>query len=97
MPNHFACTEIATGEDLLAYLRDELDWRIETEDVDDATFEYDATEFGLDAKHSAVEIGARTARPRVERRLADEPSALRFYALAARRAFDLVGEFADGG
>lgn len=34
---------------LVAYLRDELDWPIETEDVEELTFDYKPEEFGLDA------------------------------------------------
>lgn len=39
---------------LVNYLRDELEWQFDDiEDVEDALYEYDATDFGLDAKHSA--------------------------------------------
>ncbi len=40
---------------LVAYLRDELDWPIETDDVEELTFDYKPEEFGLDAA-AAVQI-----------------------------------------
>ncbi len=40
---------------LVKYLRDELDWPIESDDVDDLTFEYEAEELGLD-KQTAVRV-----------------------------------------
>lgn len=40
---------------LVKYLRDELDWPIESDDVEDLTFDYDPEELGLDAK-TAVKI-----------------------------------------
>src|SRR4051812_8203940 len=40
---------------LVKYLRDELDWPIESDDVEDLTFEYEPEELGLD-KQTAVKI-----------------------------------------
>ncbi|MDQ3012273.1 MAG: hypothetical protein M3X11_16385, partial [Acidobacteriota bacterium] len=40
---------------LLKYLRDELDWPIESDDVEDLTFEYEPDELGIDPK-TAVKI-----------------------------------------
>src|SRR5437762_1602425 len=40
---------------LVKYLRDKLDWPIESEDVEDLTFEYQPDELGLDPK-TAVKI-----------------------------------------
>jgi hypothetical protein len=40
---------------LVKYLRDDLDWPIESDDVEDLTFEYQAEELGLDPK-TAVKI-----------------------------------------
>src|SRR4030042_137515 len=40
---------------LVKYLRDELDWPIESEDFDELTFEYEPDELGIDAK-TAVKI-----------------------------------------
>jgi predicted helicase len=46
---------IRTFTQLVKYLRDELDWPIESDDFDDLTFDYVAEELGLDAK-TAVKI-----------------------------------------
>jgi len=46
---------IARFDQLLEYLRDHLDWPIERADIEDATFDYEPDELGLDAK-SAVNI-----------------------------------------
>jgi len=46
---------IKTLQQLLAYLRDELDWPIESNDTENVTFDYEASELGLDEK-SAVRI-----------------------------------------
>lgn len=47
--------EIKTFPSLVKYLRDELDWPIESEDFDELTFEYEPDELGIDAK-TAVKI-----------------------------------------
>ena len=41
---------IKTFPSLVKYLRDELDWPIETDDFDDLTFEYEPEELGIDSK-----------------------------------------------
>jgi hypothetical protein len=46
---------IKTFPALVKYLRDELDWPIESDDFDDLTFDYQPEELGLDAK-AAVKI-----------------------------------------
>jgi len=46
---------IKTLPSLIAYLRDELDWPIESGDEDAITFDYEAAELGLDEK-TAVRI-----------------------------------------
>ena len=44
-------------DQLVAYLRDELDWPIDTEDFDDLTFDYEPEELGIDPKNAAkIEI-----------------------------------------
>jgi hypothetical protein len=48
---------------LVKYLRDELDWPIESEDVDLLSFEYDAEELGLDAKTTAKIKEIKQLRP----------------------------------
>ncbi|MCC5840515.1 MAG: SAM-dependent DNA methyltransferase [Opitutales bacterium] len=44
---------ITTFSDLLAYLRDELDWPVEDYNLDDLTFEYDPDELGLKDEEAA--------------------------------------------
>ena len=56
---------IKTFPSLVKYLRDELDWPIETEDFDDIVFEYGAEELGIDPA-TAVKISAiKQLRPLV--------------------------------
>jgi len=40
---------------LVKYLREELDWQIKDEDIEDLTFEYEPEELGID-KETAVKI-----------------------------------------
>jgi hypothetical protein len=47
-PDPARLRSIKTFPQLVAYLRDELDWPIATDDFDDLTFEYSADELGLD-------------------------------------------------
>ncbi len=47
--------EIKTFPSLVKYLRDELDWPIETDNFDDLTLDYEPEELGIDAK-TAVKI-----------------------------------------
>jgi predicted helicase len=46
---------IRTFPSLIKYLRDELDWPIESDDFDDLTFDYEPEELGIDSK-TAVKI-----------------------------------------
>ena len=46
---------IKTLPQLATYLRDELDWPIESEDIENISFDYTASELGLDEK-TAVRI-----------------------------------------
>ena len=48
---------------LVKYLKDELDWPIESDDVEDLTFEYEAEELGLDAKTAAKIKEIKQLRP----------------------------------
>jgi type I restriction-modification system DNA methylase subunit len=50
---------------LVTYLRDELDWEFETEDVEDLTYEYSPAEFGLDSKSAAAIKAIKQLRPLV--------------------------------
>ncbi|MCH7719404.1 MAG: hypothetical protein IH988_00240 [Planctomycetes bacterium] len=47
--------QIKTFPSLVKYLRDDLDWPIESDDFDELTFDYEPEELGLDAK-AAVKI-----------------------------------------
>lgn len=47
--------QIKTLPSLVKYLRDELDWPIDSEDMEDITFEYDPTELGFEST-AAVQI-----------------------------------------
>ena len=52
-----ALQNIKRFDQLIAYLRDELDWPIETDDFDDFTFDYEPEELGIDPKKAAkIEI-----------------------------------------
>ena len=48
---------------LVEYLRDELDWPIETDDFDEMTFEYSVAELGLDEKTAPKFLEIRRIRP----------------------------------
>src|SRR4030067_2915139 len=55
LPDIQRLREIKTFPSLVKYLRDELDWPMETEDFDELTFENEPDELGIDAK-TAVKI-----------------------------------------
>ena len=44
---------IRTFPSLVKYLRDELDWPIESDDFEELTFEYTSEELGIDSKNAA--------------------------------------------
>lgn len=54
---------IKTFPSLVKYLRDELDWPIETDDVEELTFEYDPEELGIDLKTAAKIQEIKQLRP----------------------------------
>jgi hypothetical protein len=54
---------IKTFKQLITYLRDELDWPIESEDFDDLTFEYSAEELGLESTIAAKIKEIKQLRP----------------------------------
>ena len=54
---------IKTFPSLVKYLRDELDWPIESEDFDDLTFDYEPEELGIDAKNAAKIQEIKQLRP----------------------------------
>ncbi len=78
---------IKTFPSLVKYLREELDWRIEDEDIEDLTFEYEPEELGID-KATAVKIKEiKQLRPMVSNQpwgifyLSFEPKSLPIVAL----------------
>ena len=54
---------IKTLQQLLAYLRDDLDWPIEPDDVENPTFEYQPQELGLDAEATVKIKEIKQLRP----------------------------------
>jgi len=55
MPDKERLRSIKTFPSLVKYLRDELDWPIESEDFEELAFDYAPEELGLDAQ-TAVKI-----------------------------------------
>jgi len=55
--------EIRTFPSLVKFLRDDLDWPIESEDFEDLTFDFDAEELGIDAKTAAKIETIKQLRP----------------------------------
>lgn len=53
-------------EALVGYLRDELDWPIEADDVEELSFEYEPGELGIDEKHAVKIESIRQVRPLVD-------------------------------
>ncbi len=52
-------------DQLIAYLRDELDWPIESDDFEELTFEYTPEELGIEAKNAAKIQDIKRLRPLV--------------------------------
>ncbi|MFC2076848.1 type ISP restriction/modification enzyme [candidate division KSB1 bacterium] len=55
--------QIKTLPSLIKFLRDELDWPVETDDIEDLTFDYSPEELGLDPKHAAKIKEIKQLRP----------------------------------
>ncbi len=55
--------EIRTFRQLVAYLRDTLDWPIDSDDFEDLTFEYTPEELGIDTKNAAKIQEIKRLRP----------------------------------
>ena len=63
-PKNIAKLRALTNFDqLVAYLRDELDWPIEAKDADDYTFDYDPAELGIDPRHAVKIETIKQIRP----------------------------------
>ena len=56
---------IKTLLQLIAYLRDDLDWPIDSDDVEDVSYTYEPDELGLDAQHAATIRQIKQIRPLV--------------------------------
>lgn len=56
---------IKTFPSLVKYLRDELDWPIDPDNVDELTFEYTPEELGFDPKHAVKTREIKQLRPLV--------------------------------
>jgi hypothetical protein len=54
---------LTTFEDLVDYLRDDLDWPIEAEDARDITFTYTPEELGIAPQHAAKIKSIKQVRP----------------------------------
>jgi len=59
---------IRTFPQFAKYLRDHLDWPVETDSFDDLTFDYEPKDLGLDPKTSAKIRHIRQLRPLPARR-----------------------------
>ncbi|MBK8267547.1 MAG: hypothetical protein IPK83_04275 [Planctomycetes bacterium] len=74
--------DIRTIAQLVKYLRDELEWPIESNDFDAITFDYDpATELGLDAKTAAKVQEVKQLRPFAD----DQPWGIFFVKFEPKR------------
>jgi hypothetical protein len=56
---------IRTFPSLVRYLRDELDWPIDADNVDELTFDYSPEELGFDPKHAVKTREIKQLRPLV--------------------------------
>ena len=54
---------IKTFPQLISYLRDELDWPIDSDDIDTVTFDYEPEELGIDLKTAAKIDYIKQLRP----------------------------------
>ena len=58
--------QIKTFPSLVKYLRDELEWPIDSDDFDELTFDYEPEELGLDAKAAVKIKQIKQLRPLVD-------------------------------
>ena len=56
-------------ETLLDYLRDDLGWPIEVDDLGDATFDYSADELGINPRYAARIVSIKQLRPLVDQQV----------------------------
>ena len=62
-PDRQRLQSIRTFPSLVKYLRDDLDWPIESDDFEDLTFEWEAVELGIDLKNAAKIQQIKQLRP----------------------------------
>ncbi len=74
-------TQIKTLPSLIRYLRDELDWPIETDDFEELTFDYEPKELGIDTKTAAKIEEIKQLRPLVT----NQPWAIFFVKFEPKR------------
>ena len=63
MANYQTLLKVNDFESLIEYLRDELDWDFQAEDIEDLTFDYEPEELGLDEATAAKIDGIKQLRP----------------------------------
>lgn len=63
MANYQSLQNVNDFASLIEYLRDELDWDFQADDIEDLTFDYEPGELGLDAQTSAKIEGIKQLRP----------------------------------
>jgi len=73
--------QIRSFPSLVKFLRDDLDWPIETEDFDDLTFDYDPEELGIDAQTAAKIENIKQLRPLIT----DQPWGIFFVKFEPKR------------
>ena len=54
---HGSLAEIKRFDQLIAFLRDEMDWPIESSDFEELTFDYTADELGIDTEKRSQDSG----------------------------------------
>src|SRR5664280_2838601 len=76
-----ALRDIRTFPSLVRYMRDEMGWPIETDDFDEATFDYTPEELGIEAKNAARILEIKRLRPLV----ANQPWGIFFLKFEPKR------------
>ena len=77
---------IKSFNDLIEYLRDELDWPIEVEDAEDISFDYNPNELGIEEKYAAKIKIIKQIRPLVD----NQPWGLFYIEFESKRLPDVV-------
>lgn len=72
---------LTTFESLVDYLRDELDWPVDADDVDELTFDYEPEELGLNPKHKVKIESIKQLRPLAD----DQPWGIFYIQFESKR------------